>query len=221
MTRPHILLLEDHSVVAFTLEAALHAQGMHIVVPPPGSVESTLAASRAAAPDVILLDLDLGGAIGDARRILPDLLEITKRIILFTGSMDWIRIGACVEMGAIDFVIKSEPFATLMAAISEAVAGGTRLRQAQRQRLLDELHRHERTEQEKRAPLDRLTARERCVLAALMEGKQAEAIAADSGVSEATVRSQIRGILTKLGVASQLAAVAAAHRIGWHEDSVA
>jgi len=221
MTAPRILLLEDHSVVAFTLEAALRAQGMDIVAPPLESAESVLAAARDAAPDVVLLDLDLGGAIGDARTILPDLLEITDRIILFTGSMDWIRIGECVEMGVIDFVIKSEPFSTLMAAVAEASAGGTRLRAAQRQRLLDELHRHQRAEYEKRAVLDRLTARERCVLAALMAGKQAETIAADCGVSEATVRTQIRGVLTKLGVASQLAAVATAHRAGWREDTVA
>lgn len=221
MTRPRILLVEDHSVVAFTLEAALRAQGMDIVAPPLESVESVLSAARDASPDVVLLDLDLGGAIGDARTIIPDLLDIANRIILFTGSMDWIRIGECVEMGVIDFVIKSEPFTTLMTAVAEAAAGGTRLRATQRQRLLDELHRHQRAEQEKRAALNQLTARERCVLSALMQGKQAEVIAADCGVSEATVRSQIRGVLTKLGVASQLAAVATAHRNGWREDTVA
>jgi len=214
-------LLEDHSVVAFTLEAALHAQGMLVLAPPMDSVESVLAAARAFEPQVVLLDLDLGGAIGDGRRILPELLELCGRVIVFTGSMDWRRIGECLEMGATDFVIKSEPFATLLAAISEAAAGGTRLRSSQRERLLDEARRVRRAEHDNRAILEQLTARERCVLAALMEGKQAETIAADGGVSEATVRSQIRGVLTKLGVGSQLAAVATAHRVGWREEPVA
>jgi DNA-binding NarL/FixJ family response regulator len=59
------------------------------------------------------------------------------------------------------------------------------------------------------------------VLAALMDGQQAETIAASSGLSETTIRSQIRGVLIKLGVGSQLAAVATARRAGWTPDSFA
>ncbi len=65
------------------------------------------------------------------------------------------------------------------------------------------------------APFHCLTAREGQVLRALAEGVGVAAIAADWFVSEATVRSQVRGVLTKLGVTSQLEAVAAAHRCGW------
>ena len=42
------------------------------------------------------------------------------------------------------------------------------------------------------------------------------AIAQDSVVSEATVRTQVKSILGKLEVSSQLAAVGLAHRMGWH-----
>jgi DNA-binding NarL/FixJ family response regulator len=52
----------------------------------------------------------------------------------------------------------------------------------------------------------------------MMAGNLAEGIAAASGLSEATIRSQIRGVLTKLGVGSQLAAVAVARRAGWTPD---
>ena len=48
-----------------------------------------------------------------------------------------------------------------------------------------------------------------------MDGQGCEAIASAWFVSEATVRSQIRGVLTKLGVSSQLAAAAQAQRVGW------
>jgi DNA-binding NarL/FixJ family response regulator len=50
----------------------------------------------------------------------------------------------------------------------------------------------------------------------LMDGASAEEIANASLVSLPTIRSQIRAVLQKLGVRSQVAAVAAAHRAGWH-----
>jgi DNA-binding NarL/FixJ family response regulator len=56
------------------------------------------------------------------------------------------------------------------------------------------------------------------VLAGLLAGEPAEAIAHRSYVSLATVRSQIRAILLKLGVNSQLAAVAMAREAGWSPD---
>ncbi|HXP98899.1 MAG TPA: LuxR C-terminal-related transcriptional regulator [Solirubrobacteraceae bacterium] len=60
-----------------------------------------------------------------------------------------------------------------------------------------------------------LTPREQRVLAELMEGHTADQIAKESWVSVSTVRSQIKSILHKLGVNSQLAAVAMAWRAGW------
>jgi two-component system, NarL family, nitrate/nitrite response regulator NarL len=61
----------------------------------------------------------------------------------------------------------------------------------------------------------RLTEREQVVLSELMEGHCAEDIAKAGFVSISTVRSQIKAILLKLGVNSQLAAVAMARRAGW------
>jgi DNA-binding CsgD family transcriptional regulator len=60
-----------------------------------------------------------------------------------------------------------------------------------------------------------LTGREKVVLAELMNGNRAETIAANGCVSISTVRSQIKSILQKLGVNSQLAAVALARQAGW------
>jgi DNA-binding NarL/FixJ family response regulator len=62
---------------------------------------------------------------------------------------------------------------------------------------------------------ERLTRRERQVLSALMRGETARDISRQSFVSLPTVRSQIRSILTKLGVSSQLGAVVLAYRSGW------
>jgi len=60
-----------------------------------------------------------------------------------------------------------------------------------------------------------LTPREQHVLAELTEGRTADAIAKSSWVALSTVRSQIKSILQKLGVNSQLAAVALGRQAGW------
>ena len=65
----------------------------------------------------------------------------------------------------------------------------------------------------------RLTEREAQVLRCLAGGRSVATIAAASYVAEATVRTHVRGVLTKLGVGSQLAAVALAHHSGWLENS--
>ena len=65
------------------------------------------------------------------------------------------------------------------------------------------------------APFKTLTSREQAVLAGLAHGRRAEIIAAAAFLSEATVRSQIRSVLAKLGVNSQLEAVALAWTVGW------
>jgi DNA-binding NarL/FixJ family response regulator len=65
----------------------------------------------------------------------------------------------------------------------------------------------------------RLSPRERQLLEQLMLGRTAVEISHADSVSEATVRTQIRSILTKLEVTSQITAVAIARLAGWHPDS--
>ena len=62
---------------------------------------------------------------------------------------------------------------------------------------------------------ERLSRRERQVLSSLMRGQSVREISRDAYVSVPTVRSQIRSILVKLGVSSQLGAVVLAYRSGW------
>ena len=65
---------------------------------------------------------------------------------------------------------------------------------------------------------EQLSPREQEVLLAMMRGKMARDICKQYYVSLPTVRSQIHSILSKLGVSSQLAAVALAYQSGWPPD---
>jgi DNA-binding NarL/FixJ family response regulator len=103
--------------------------------------------------------------------------------------------------------------------VHSALRGESRLGATYRQAVLQQLCR-ERAEQRARlAPFLTLSRREAAVLALMMDGHSAETIAATCFVSLPTVRSQIRAILTKLDVKSQLAAVARAYRAGWTPDA--
>jgi DNA-binding NarL/FixJ family response regulator len=66
-----------------------------------------------------------------------------------------------------------------------------------------------------RQRFDLMSRREAEVLGLLMEGMTVSEIARARVVSESTVRSQVKAILSKLDVGSQLTAVGRAHQIGW------
>ena len=88
---------------------------------------------------------------------------------------------------------------------------------ARRYELLADLRAARAIRERDLAPFTTLTPRERSVLAALAQGQRVDTIAAAAVVSEATVRSQIRGVLAKLNVNSQLEAVALAWTVGWFQ----
>lgn len=89
-----------------------------------------------------------------------------------------------------------------------------------RAELSREVARRRAAAQAQLAPFEELTTREREVLAALVVGRSAEEIADEQVVSLPTVRSHIRGVLEKLGVNSQVAAVARAWQCGWAAEAV-
>ncbi len=76
-----------------------------------------------------------------------------------------------------------------------------------------------RSAEPRRARFDRLTPREQAVLRSLIEGMPASVIALESSVSVSTVRTQIRAILQKLNVNSQLQAVSLARQAGWPTEA--
>ena len=166
-------------------------------------------------PQVVLLDLDVGGDLGDTIELIEPISAQGARVVMVTGITDRARLAACVEAGAIGVIGKARPFEALLEGVTDAVELGTLLTGRQRDELLAELRRQRAESRRRRSPFDQLTRREADVLAGLLDGLSAEQIATRSYVSLTTVRSQIRSVLQKLGVKSQLAAVALARKAGW------
>jgi two-component system nitrate/nitrite response regulator NarL len=215
-----VLVVEDHGLLAQSLRLALSAEGMTVTVPPLLAVE-VLAAAEREQPAVVLLDLDLGPVGGDGSVLIEPLTAGGARVIVVSGARDRLRLAGALESGAYGLLSKDVPLADLLDAVRRAAAGEPfrHAQQDERRVLLAELRSRRAARAAELAPFEALTPRERFVLCALMDGMSAGVIATTSFVSEATVRSQIRGVLTKLGVSSQLAAVAMARQVGWADRS--
>ena len=96
----------------------------------------------------------------------------------------------------------------LLGKVRAALAGLPVMAAETRQLLIDSFLVRDAERREIAEKLDRLTRREREVLAELASGHRAQAVADHYVVSLATVRTQIRSVLSKLEVGSQLEAVA-------------
>jgi len=209
-----VAIVEDHDLLAQSLGYALSNLGIRVTKVPDLHADAVLATLEGAELDLVLLDFDLGDA-GIGLHLVRPITDLGLRVVMLTGETSPIVLAECVEAGAIGIISKREAFERLIEQVSDVVSGRNILSVGTRERLLSELRAHRAHEGERLAPFSRLTVRECEVLQDLIEGKNADRIATESFVSVATVRSHIKSLLAKLGVNSQLAAVAAAQRAGW------
>lgn len=209
-----LLLVEDHGLLAHSLAAALRRTVSDVEVVDTTTVDALLPHLLARAPALVLLDLDLGDH-GPATPLIEPLSQAGCTILILTGLTDPIAHARCLRAGSVGILGKDIAFDDLADAIASVRVGGTLVDPHEREQQLRRLREHDRTRAKALAPFESLTRREAEVLGQLMTGATADRIAADAVVSVATVRTQVRAILTKLGVSSQVAAVARAHTSGW------
>jgi DNA-binding NarL/FixJ family response regulator len=213
-----VLVVDDHRLLAETLAAALRASGLEVELADLSDRTALISSVRDDPPDLVLLDLELGGHIGDGATLVRPFVQAGTQVLLVSAATGKDRVGHGIEQGALGHVAKSAPFLDLLETVIGAAHGRPVLQPEQRQRILHELRLERERTAAAREPFERLTTREQQVLRALADGRNVCQIAAEWFVSESTVRSQVRGILTKLGAGSQLEAVALALRSGWLAD---
>ena len=216
--RVRVALVEDHQLFAASMSAALRAEGFEPLVAPMQSLAGLLNFLEQERPHVALLDVDLG-AVGSGTAALPVLTGVGAIVIVVSGTADEADIGECLEAGAHGWVPKSAAYDVLLEAVLAAADGRPVCSDDERDRLVRAARNRRRHHDAELAPFDRLSPREAEVLALLMRGAPVERIAAGSFVSPSTVRTQVRAILVKLGVRSQLEAVAMATQAGWSPPS--
>jgi DNA-binding NarL/FixJ family response regulator len=209
------VLVDDHRLLAQTMALALGLEGIDCRVAELHDRASLVADVVGGPPALVLLDLDLGKAIGDGGDLVAPFVEAGCRVLVVSGSSDVEQLGRALEAGAAGVVRKDAPFGVLLETALAVARGEQVLARDERQAMVHEARRLRTLRDQDLAPFARLSAREAEVLRALATGHAVGAIAEAWFVSEATLRSHVRAILTKLGVTSQLEAVAAVHRHQW------
>jgi DNA-binding NarL/FixJ family response regulator len=212
-----VFLIDDHRTILWGLEKLIEgdSRGMRVV----GSATSYTEAVQlldAAAPDVIVLDLDLGAESGlDA---IPKLAASQKaKVLVLTGLRSETVHHNAVIAGARGVVSKEARAETILSAIAKVHEGELWLDRAAAGKVLVELSRRQAgrdslgPEQQKIAAL---TVREREIIAlsAANAGATAKAIAEKLHISEHTLRNHLTSIYGKLGVANRLELFAYAHQ---------
>jgi two-component system nitrate/nitrite response regulator NarL len=212
------MIIEDHVLFAESLDLALSRAGYEVrqveVPSSPGRSANLLAHVARSRPGIVLLDLDLG-RFGDGARLIPSLVQSGAAVVVVTADLDRARWGQCLAQGARTTLSKTENLNMILAVLRRIDRGLPVLGLDEREQLLAAWHERRVQRQQIRGRLDQLTVREAEVLGNLMLGRTVREIAARAFVSEATVRTQVKSVLAKLGVSSQLAAVGLAHEVEW------
>ena len=208
---PTILIVDDHDLVGTSLAVALTAEGLRARRATGVDPAGILAEAATLRPGLALLDLDLGRDRRGRRRDGVDLVvPLTEQgwCCVVLSAADRSRVGAALAAGAVAAVPKRAPWPVLLANVRAALDGRVVMNPEIRQELIDSFRAQDAERRDIVEKLGRLTQREREVLAELARGNRAQAVAEQYVVSLATVRTQIRSVLSKLEVGSQLEAVA-------------
>jgi DNA-binding NarL/FixJ family response regulator len=196
-----VLLADDHEVVREGLRLAL-LRSPHIrVVGEAADGETAVSLAERRRPDVIVMDLrmpEMDGieATEEIMRRVPD-----AKVLIFTAYSEKALLQRGLESGARGYILKEAPHETLLRAIEKIAAGETFVDPA----LMSALT-------QSREGTDVLTAREREILQLLADGMSNADVAGQLFISQETVKSHVRHILTKLEADTRTQAVAIALR---------
>ncbi|MFT2750151.1 response regulator [Clavibacter sp. Sh2036] len=200
-----IVIADDHPVVRAGLHAVLDVVDDIDVVGEASTPDEAVELAASLVPDLVLMDLRFGqertGA--DATRQIRAVEAAPYVLVLTNYDSDGDILGA-VEAGASGYLLKDAPPAELLAAVRAAAAGESALAPAVASRLLARM----------RAPRVSLSSREIEVLRLVADGASNTDVGARLHITDATVKSHLVHVFSKLGVSSRTGAVAAAREIG-------
>ncbi|HYO34621.1 MAG TPA: response regulator transcription factor [Geodermatophilus sp.] len=197
-----VLVAEDQSMVRGALRALLELEEDITVVAEVGRGDQVLAAARAHAPDVALLDIEMPGRDGlEAARELAAELPAVRAVVLTTfGRPGFLR--RAMEVGAAGFLVKDAPVAELARAIRAVVAG---------ERVID----RDLAAAALALGATPLSAREADVLREAADGATVADIARRLFLSEGTVRNYLSSAIGKTGARTRVEAARVAADKGW------
>ncbi|MET8145624.1 response regulator transcription factor [Sphaerisporangium sp. NPDC005288] len=213
-TAIRVVLVDDEPMVLAHLRTVLSSAGdIEVVGVAQDGAEAIEAAVRFR-PDVMLMDLRMPEVDGlTAIEKIAAMPAAPALVALTTFDTD-AHVMKALSAGASGFLLKTTPPEDLIGLVRVAAEGHTVMsKEATRRVVAASAGRHQRVQQA-RTRLDELTEREIDLLACLGEGMSNAAIAARLHLSEATVKSYVSRMLTKLGCANRTQAGLLAHEAG-------
>ena len=202
-TKIKVMIVDDHPLMRIGIAAIINARPEMIVVAQAGTGEEAVSLFRKELPDLTLMDLRLPGAISgvDAIARIRAIQPQAKVIVVTTYEGDE-DIHRALEAGARGYIIKGMPHQALVEAL-QRVHAGSRFIPPPVAKVLAA-----------RTPNSDLSSRELEVLVELVGGKSNKEIAAQLGITEATVKSHVSTILLRLNVEDRTQAAVTALRRG-------
>jgi len=194
------LIVDDHEVVREGLRLSLSRSENIRVVGEASDGQAAVTLAKRRKPNVVILDVRMPGMDGlaAAKEITTDVPETA--VLMFTAFAERSLLTRGLESGAKGYILKEAPHQTIVRAIQKVAEGDGYVDPA----LMPAFLTKERE--------NMLTAREREILQLLADGMSNADVAAKLFISQETVKSHVRHILSKLEADTRTHAVAIALR---------
>jgi two-component system, NarL family, response regulator LiaR len=200
-----VMVVDDHTMVRRGLATFLKVFKDLELAGEAATGKAAIALCAQLQPDVVLMDMAMPDMDGATATMLIRKQWPLIKVLVLTSFKEEVLIESALQAGAIGYLLKDVSAEELAHAIRDAHAGRSTLSPEAAQALVH-------AASQPPAPGLDLTARERDVLALMVEGLNNTQIAGRLSVSPSTVKSHVSNILSKLGVTSRTEAVTLALR---------
>jgi DNA-binding NarL/FixJ family response regulator len=215
-----VLVADDEVLVRSGFRMILESRGDIEVVGEASDGEEAVQRVRECTPDVILMDIRMPGMSGlDATRAILAGESAPRVLILTTFDLDE-YVYEAMRAGASGFLLKTAEADQLVAAVRGAASGDVLLAPEITRRLIERFVKRPHIETQSASKLGVLTDREQAVLRLIGQGLSNREIADELFVSEATVKTHVNRILSKLSLRDRVQAVVLAYESGLVQPGV-
>ncbi len=209
-----VVLVDDQEMVRRGLSLILSAEPDIEIVGEAATGDDAIALLSTTACDVVMMDVQMPGMDGlEATRHIVDSGASSRVVILTTFERNE-YIFEALRAGAAGFLLKNAPPEDLIEAVRVVASGDGLLSPSVTSRVIDAFAASTPAASEAPASIDHLTDREREVLALVADGLSNAEIAEALIVGEATVKTHVSNVLSKLHLRDRVQAVVFAHRHG-------
>lgn len=214
-SRIRVMVVDDQELVRAGFCALLASNDDLTLVGEASNGREAVDLAAAARPDVVLMDIRMPtmDGIEATRRLLAADGPSPAVLVLTTFDLDEYVYDA-LRAGASGFLLKDTPPAQLIEAVKVVASGDALIAPSVTRRLIADFGKHAPALDQISDEIQLLTEREREVLVLIARGRSNVDIAAELFVGEATVKTHVGRVLSKLNLASRAQAVAFAYESG-------